>query len=273
MKIDFHTHCFPDALAPRAMASLHVHFILMSSVSAHTDGTAAAAEALLKSVGVDRAVVCNIATNPRQESKVNQFAIELKRSNPFTIPLGSIHPDSECQDAELDRLLDAGIAGIKLHPDYVGVFLSDPRFDRIFSRLEERGMLCVLHTGYDPVSPNLIHATPPMILDVIKRHPKLRLVAAHMGGFAQAKGALEYLLGEDVYLDTSLCALRPDEREMLCTILQKHDERRLLFGTDTPWGDPTQEIAFLESAGLSPERLERIYHQNAEELLRACTRA
>ena len=266
MKIDFHTHCFPDALAPRAMESLTKTFSTAENLSAHTDGTARGARELLAGAGIDRAVVCNIATNAHQESRVNEFAISLAKDD-FFIPLGSLHPDSENKEAELDRLQAAGIKGIKLHPDYVHILLSDKRFDEIFSLVEARGMLCVLHTGWDPISPNLIHATPEMIRDVIDRHPSLRLVAAHMGGYAQAKGVIEHLLGRNIYLDTSLCHLRVDEREELIRILREHGEDRLLFATDTPWGDPTKEMEFLESAGLSPERLERIYYKNAVELL------
>ncbi len=266
MKIDFHTHCFPDALAPRAMGALTKTFSIAQNLGAHTDGTAQGARTLLERAGIDRAVVCNIATNAHQESRVNEFAASLARDD-FFIPLGSLHPDSPNKEAELDRLQAAGIKGIKLHPDYVHIPLSDARFDTIFSLLEAREMLCVLHAGWDPISPDHIHATPEMLREVIYRHPTLRLVAAHMGGYAQAKGVIEYLLGENIYFDTSLCEMREGEREELIEILHRHGEDRLLFATDTPWGDPTGEIEFLESAGLSPARLERIYFKNAAELL------
>ena len=267
MRIDFHTHCFPDALAPRAMAVLEQNSAAMAGVVSHTNGTALGAKTLLQSVGIDRAVVCNIATNARQESKVNDFAIALGQADGFFVPLGSIHPDSEQKEVELDRLQAAGIGGIKLHPDYVRIPLSDGRFDVIFSMLEERGMFCVLHTGLDPVSPDLIHATPEMLKEAIRRHPKLRLIAAHMGGYGQAEGVLRLLVGTNLYLDTSLCSLRGEEREALIKILKEHDEDRLLFATDTPWSDPRAEIAFVEQAGLDEKRLEKIFYRNALTLL------
>jgi hypothetical protein len=127
-----------------------------------TDGTSSDAERLLRSLGIDKAVVCNIATNAKQEEKVNGYAISLL-NNDFFYPLGSVHPDSENIESELDRLLLSGIRGIKLHPDYVGIELSDRRFDRIFSLLSERDMFTVVHTGYDPISPDKVHATPEML--------------------------------------------------------------------------------------------------------------
>lgn len=270
MRIDFHTHCFPDALAPRAMAALKQNSAAMDNVCAHTDGTAQGAKTLLQSVGIDRAVVCNIATNAHQEPKVNEFAITLAQADGFFIPLGSIHPDSEHQEEELDRLMAAGIKGIKLHPDYVRILLSDRRFDRIFSMLEERGLFCVLHTGLDPVSPDLIHATPEMLKETVANHPKLRLIAAHMGGYKQAEKVLRLLVGTNIYLDTSLCSLRTDERDLLIRILKEHDGDRILFATDTPWSDPREEIAFLEQAGLDEKRLDKIFYQNARRMLGEC---
>ena len=115
MIIDFHTHNFPDALAPKAMESLKANCAANPDIVPHTDGTASDAKRLLSAAGVDRAVVCNIATNPRQESKVNSYAISLLESD-FFIPLGSLHPDSEYKREELTRLKDAGIKGIKLIP-------------------------------------------------------------------------------------------------------------------------------------------------------------
>lgn len=265
MIIDFHTHCFPDALAPRAMASLKSN-CEGSHIVAHTDGTAQGAKTILTEAGVDMAVVCNIATNARQEKNVNSFAISLLE-NPFFAPLGSVHPDSESIEEELDRLLLGGIKGVKLHPDYVGVELSDKRYDRIFSLLRERGMFTVVHAGFDPVSPNKIHATPEMFRRVIDTHKGLKLVAAHMGGFNMSEGVLSHLVGTDIYLDTSLSSLRHREKENLHKILQQHDPDRLLFGTDTPWTEPKEEVAFIRSAPITDTLREKIFSENAKALL------
>lgn len=266
MKICFHTHCFPDALAPRAMEVLTANAKVCGYIP-HTDGTAAGAIAYLGAAGIDGALVCNIATNPRQEHKVNDFAIALARQNGFLFAAGSIHPDSENMVFELERLRAAGIRGIKIHPDYVGMEITDPRFDKIFSLAEERGFFVVSHTGFDPVCPDHIHATADGLLSVIRRHPDLKLIAAHMGGPRQSREVLEKLVGTPIYFDTSLCAIRPDEQETLKTILREHDDRKILFGTDTPWSDPAAEIAFLEGAGLSDRAKTNIFYQNATTLL------
>ena len=272
--IDFHTHAFPDALAPRAIAQLTIN-AAASGYTPLTDGTVNGLIASMDTAGITRSVVCNIATNARQMTKVNDFAISCAQNNRL-IPLGSLHPDvtAEDMDAELNRLAAAGLAGIKIHPDYVHVEIDSPAFEPILARCEARGMLVVTHAGFDPVEPNHMHCTPDMVLRVMERHPALKLVVAHTGGFDCEAEVLEKLCGTDVYLDTSLAAVRRAKSAVwgqACgDILRAHDPARILFATDTPWSDPAAEIAFVRSVGLSEEDTEAVLHGNAERLLASC---
>ena len=273
--IDFHTHAFPDTLAPRAVAQLTIN-AAASGYTPRTDGTVGGLLASMDAAGIDRSVICNIATNPRQATKVNDFAISTANRYSRLIPLGSLHPElSETEmDKELDRLQNAGIVGIKLHPDYVGMDLDSPAFTPILARCSARKMLVVAHAGFDPVSPDHMHCTPDRIRRVIDDHPNLHLVVAHTGGFDCEREVLDQLCGTKVYLDTSLAALRRTASTMqgaLCVeILHTHDPSRILFATDTPWSDPSAEIAFVRSAGLSAGDTDAILGGNAERLLASC---
>ena len=274
--IDFHTHAFPDALAPRAIAQLTVN-AAASGYTPLTDGTVHGLLSSMDRAGITRSVICNIATNPRQTGKVNDFAIATSQ-NTRLIPFGSLHPDltEADMDAQLKRLCDAGIAGIKIHPDYVGIEIDSPAFDPILARCAHLGMIVVTHAGFDPVAPDHMHCTPDMVLRIMERYPTLRLVVAHTGGFACEEEVLNKLCGTRVYLDTSLAALRRASsaaQGALCArILHAHDPARILFATDTPWSDPAAEIAFVRSAGLSDEITEAILGRNAEQLLASTAR-
>lgn len=276
MILDFHTHAFPDRLAPRAIAQLTEN-ASASGYTPLTDGTVAGLIASMDRAGIDRSVVCNIATNPHQMVKVNDFAISCL-SNPRLIPLGSLHPHVPVPDmeTELHRLKGAGIPGLKIHPDYMGIEIDDPAFDPIFSLCESGNMFVVTHAGFDPVSPNHIHCPPDGVLRVMARHPNLLLVVAHTGGFDCEREVLDKLCGTNVYLDTSLAAVRnAKSREWgaLCAdILRRHDPSRILFATDTPWSDPAAEIAFVRNVVLSEEATEMILHENAERLIVSCTK-
>ena len=272
--IDFHTHAFPDALAPRAIAQLTIN-AAASGYTPMTDGTIAGLIDSMDRAGISRSVVCNIATNPRQMENVNEFALSL-RNHPRLIPLGSVHPDASAESVEnaLNTLKEGGIPGIKIHPDYMNTEIDAPAFEPIFEHCARLGLLVVTHAGFDPVQPNHMHCTPDMVLRVMDRHPTLKLVVAHTGGFACEVETLDKLCGAPVWLDTSLSALRmtkhPEQGELCAKILRKHDPSRILFATDTPWSDPVQELAFIESLGLVASVTDRILYGNAADLLRSC---
>lgn len=266
MIIDFHTHCFPDSLAPKALNALKDH-ALQSHRFPCTNGTILGTESHLKKQGIDYAVICNIATNPHQQFKVNSFAISIAKSSKTLYSLGSLHPDSDDKKAEIERLKAAGIRGIKIHPDYMGTDINDPKFDEIFELCCDNNFFVVTHAGWDPVSPNHIHATPDMILSVIKKHPNIRLIAAHMGGFSLSQNVIEKLLGNNIWLDTSLSALRPNEYDNLVYILKEHDPNKLLFASDTPWSYTNEELEFIYSSKLNSSRIDKILYKNATQLL------
>ena len=272
--IDFHTHVFPDALAPRAIAQLTIN-AAASGYIPQTDGTVAGLLASMDRAGIHRSVICNIATNPRQMKNVNDFAIQLKGNNRL-IPLGSVNPHATPEEitTELDKLKNAGIPGIKIHPDYMGIELDAEAFSLVFKACAERNMFVITHAGYDPVQPDHIHCSPDMVLRVMDRHPDLKLVVAHAGGFSREREVLDKLCGSPVWLDTSLCALRnaasADVGALCAEILRRHDPSRVLFATDTPWSDPVSEIQFVRNMNLPREAQEGIFAGNAEALLVSC---
>ena len=272
--IDFHTHVFPNALAPRAIAQLTIN-AAASGYTPLTDGTVAGLLESMSKAGISRSVICNIATNPRQMKKVNDFAIALLE-DPRLIPLGSVNPYAEEEEmiTELNRLKEAGIPGIKIHPDYMKAEIDSEKFTPIFKACEERNLFVITHAGFDPVEPNHVHCTPDMVLRVINRHPALKLVVAHAGGFDCEMEVLDKLCGAPVWLDTSLCAVRrarSAEWGALCgEILRRHDPARILFATDTPWSDPAAEIDFVRSLGLSEKITDGILGGNARALVDSC---
>jgi predicted TIM-barrel fold metal-dependent hydrolase len=216
----------------------------------------------------DRGVVCNIATNAKQQHNVNSFAINIAETSKMLIPLGSLHPLCEDKRGELMRLREAGVKGIKIHPDYMGTDIDEPVYSEIFELCSELGFFVVTHAGLDPISPDHLHASPAAIASVLDRYPDLKLVAAHMGGFARSEEVLIHLVGrKNLWLDTSMSSQRPDRIENLYRILREHDPDHLLFASDTPWSYAAEEIKFIYSANLNDELSDRIFFKNALALL------
>lgn len=262
MIIDAHTHCFPDRLAERAIAKLAA----TSSIQPAADGTLKGLLQKMNEDGIAQAVICHIATNPRQQDSVNRFAVEINGFAGGRIcSLGSVHPDSENIEETVASLKAAGLHGIKLHPDYMQTMVDDMRFDPIFGACEEMDMPVVIHAGYDPVSPELIHAAPARIAAVLDRHRKLKLVAAHMGACRQSSEVEKYLIGRDVYIDTSISLLEM-EPEAAVRMLTHHAADRILFASDSPWSSALDTYRYLKGLALGAELEEKIFCQNARRL-------
>ena len=262
MLIDFHTHAFPDKVAEKAIPKL----ASIANIKSYGNGRIDDLLSHMDKSGVDRSVVCNIATNPHQEPKVNDFAIACN-SHPRLYALGSLNPDSENIASEARRLADAGIRGIKIHPDYMGLTIDDPKFDAVFRAAVENDLFVLTHSGWDFYSPDFIHCTPERIVKVTERFPELRLVAAHMGANELWDDVECLLIGrKNIYIDTSL-AVNGLDKTQAKRMIENHDPERILFGSDFPWFTPEATKEYLDSLGLSGELMNKICFENAIKLV------
>ncbi len=264
MLIDFHTHAFPDKLAERALGVLSAKARMIPE----TDGRIDSLLAHMDRCGVDRSVVCNIATNPKQMVNVNNFAMDTRHIHGDRLtPLGSIHPQAEGQSEEIERLHNAGINGLKIHPDYMGFPIEDDIYDEIFDTAAELGMFILTHAGFDVSSTAKVWATPDGILKRLARNPKITLICAHFGGNMMWTEVEEKLLGKNLYIDTSMGSVEGLNREQATRMLNKHDSHRILFGSDCPWSNPRETFEYVDSLNLSVDRKEKIFYKNAIALL------
>lgn len=261
--IDSHTHTFPDHLAERALASLS----RQGGISPFLNGTAAALTASMQEAGISCSMVLPVATSPSQVHKINLLSAE-RNGKHGLFYAGAIHPDTENVEEELDFIRDAGLFGIKLHPDYQGTFFDDGRYIRIMEQAAKRGLMIVTHAGLDIAFPDCIHCTADHILhvlDALKGVIDDRLILAHMGGYGDTEEILERVAGEPVYMDTAFILDMYPERCL--EIIKKHSADRVLFGTDSPWRPQKEFVELFLSLPLSREDKEKICWSNAARLL------
>ena len=281
MIIDFHTHTFPEKIAARAIESLAA----ASHTKPFTDGTVAGLSASMGRAGIDKALVLPVATNPRQVVHVNDASIALNQAGPDTgvYSFGCMHPDFPDCKAELRRLSESGIRGVKLHPIYQGVDFDDPRCLRILEACGELGLMVLIHAGLDVGFPGVVHASPAMIRHAVRKVGPFTLILAHMGGWRCWDEVLDTLPETGAYIDTSFSlgrmtpngdgyykspgelSLLEDDRAM--ALIRAFTPDRVLFGTDCPWGDQAVELARVRALPLSPTDRESIFSGNARRLL------
>lgn len=260
MIIDFHTHCFPDKLAPKAISNLSYH---AGGLEYYTDGTAGGLIDSMDKYGVDVSVVMNIATNPHQQQSVNNFAASINSDR--LISFGSVHPDSENVFEELERIKDMGLKGIKFHPEYQEFYVDEERMKPIYKKISELGLITLFHAGYD-IGFGLTNRCSPKRLANALKWFDAPVIAAHWGGWCCWQDVEDYLCSKDVYFDTSFGS-GTIPRPIAMEIIEKHGVDKILFGTDTPWHTPKHEMRLLDTLGLSDSEKDKIYYQNARFLL------
>lgn len=259
MVIDFHTHCFPDRIAERAMETLsHA-----SALKPHTDGTLKGLKDIMKRDGVDVSVVMSIATNPKQQTAVNDFAASIQGDNVFAF--GSVHPDAKNALEELERIKELGLKGVKFHPEYQSFFVDDEKMKPIYKKISDLGLITLFHAGEDYGYMPPYHATPKRLLKALSWFSS-PVVAAHWGSQAMGEETLKYLCGRDVYFDTAF-GYGSGSKQMRQAILEKHGADKVLFASDCPWHAPGADLYLLSCLGLSKTEEEMIKSTNAKKLL------
>lgn len=246
-----------------------------AGIPAHSDGSVQGLRDVLQRAGISLGVVLPVLTRPEQFASVTRFALELNQKAALEntdggatrlLSFGGIHPDTPDYKGELKELATSGFLGIKLHPDYQGVFFDDIRYLRIIEYAAELGLIVVTHAGIDIGFPEPVHCTPERALRVLREIKPEKLVLAHCGGFGLWEKVLETLAGESVYLDTAYSMGHIPE-ELFLKLCRAHGTERLLFATDCPWGNPAKNLETFLAMPLGKEEQERILYRNAEQLL------
>lgn len=260
MKIDTHIHVFAENIREKAAKNLTETADLPSYTDFSEDGT----RQKLRQFGIDLGVVLPIATNPAHQTTINNWAASI--SHDKLIAFGTVHPKADDVMEELARIKELGLFGIKLHPAYQQFFVDDKAMYPIYEKIASLGLPLCLHCGFDPVSPKVIHCMPQPLSQVLRDLPELKVIAAHMGGIRFYDDVEKYLVGTNVYFDTSMSPVFCSQAQF-ARIIKDHGADKILFASDLPWSNPQDEMDMIERAKLSEEEKELIYWKNAAKLL------
>ena len=263
MIIDFHTHIFPEKIAGKTIESLEN----LSGIQASTNGTLEGLLASMEHTGVDISVIMPVATKPGQMENINTYAKSVCEMYPGKlISFGGIHPDCEDYKKELNHIKEMGLKGIKIHPDYQHVCIDDVRFMNIIEYADALGLIVLTHAGIDIGLPEPVHCPPDRMRKVLDKIKPQKMIVAHYGGWKQWREVYEYLAGEDVYLDTAF-TFDYIKQEMFMKILEKHDENKILFATDSPWSHAKRDIEAVKKLPIDDAIKQKIFSENAKKLL------
>lgn len=255
--IDTHAHIFPPKIEQIATNAIK-DFYDRPSMS-----HAGSAEELLlsgKKAGVDRFLVFSTATTSQQVTPINDFIISECSTHEEFVGAGTMHIDYPDAADEIDRIYSLGIKGIKFHPDFQKFDIDDDRLFPVFAHMGKKDMFMITHAGdnrYD-------YSHPEKIARIAAMFPKLRIVAAHFGGWMMWETARRVLNAPNIYVDTSSTfgfgGVHPVREG-----LRAFDRKHIFFGCDFPMWDHEAELRNLAVLGLEDAFMEDILYNNFAE--------
>lgn len=254
---DTHAHIYPGKIAEKATASVGNFY--------HTDMLNVGLPHVLaergKAAGIDRFLVCSVATKVEQVRSINEFIERKCREYPEFVGLAAWHQDVKDIGAELDDIQRRGLRGVKLHPDFQEFFIDDPRMIPFYEEMNRRGLPVLFHTGDNRTD----FSSPRRLMNVLEKIPDFTCIAAHLGGYTEWEEAKRTLHGTNVYVDTSSSLFALTKEQVRKSILHFGVEHTM-FGTDFPMWDPAEEVERFLALGLSEEENRMIFYDNFARL-------
>ncbi len=275
--IDSHVHTFADDdVAGKIISS----FNKIYDIEFRNPGNGTIANVLsnMEAGGIDRTVMVNFAP-PKIIHQNNMWTLETaKNSKGKLIPLVSFHPEMEGALTQyLEKYIELGAKGIKLHPMAQGFDVRDERLDNLLKTCNERHFSILIHCGRVSNARLNEYSDFECILPVIQKYPEIPIILAHM-----ADGNVERCLEvskkySNVYFDTSIVITGypeiidvnepswPDDKEVI-SIINEIGAEKVLFGSDFPWGSPIHDLVRIMNFNLDISQKELIFSGNAKRL-------
>ena len=257
--IDAHCHIYPEKIASRAVNGTDTFY------GEHSVGSGTVDDLIYRGerAGVDHFIVQSVATTPHQVGSINRFIADEVAKNPERLTgLGTLHPDSEDIEGDVDNLLELGLRGVKLHPDIQAFKIDDYRCLKIYGLCEEKGLPVLMHTGdnrYDYSNPN-------RLVPILEIYKNLTVIGAHLGGWSIWDEAYKaYKDFPHFYVDCSSSFNYLDKKEAL-KIIRAYGADKVLFGTDYPMWDHKAELDYFFQLGLDENEIKSILNINAKKL-------
>lgn len=255
--IDMHAHIFPDKIADKAVKAIGDFY----GIAMKGKGTASDLLKCGSRAGVNRFVVHSSATKAEQVKSINDYIAFKSKSDEHLIGFGTIHPDFDDIEGEIERIKSLGLKGIKLHPEFQNFKIDDECMFPIY-RATQGKLPILMHMG--DKARDWSH--PKRLAKVIDVFPDLTVIAAHFGGYLLWDQAEQYLVGKKIYMDTSSSLFLLDDGKAL-DMIRKHGTDRIVFGTDYPVWTHEDELKRLFRLDLNEQERKLILRENICRLL------
>ena len=242
-----------ERLGLPGLYDVHVHFLpppVMAKVRAQFDGAGPLIgrpwpltyrgpdEQLvehLRGLGVRRWSALPYAHRPGIAEYLNDWAAGFAAEVPEVLSSATFFPEPDAEKY-VEQRIAAGTDIFKVHVQVGNFELTDPLLDPVWGQLEDVGTPVVIHVNSGPVAN--AHTGPGPMRALMRQHPRLTAVLAHMGAPDYADFLSIAEDNERVHLDTTMAftdffeEMAKFPRELLPRLAALQD--KVLLGSDFP---------------------------------------
>jgi uncharacterized protein len=287
---DTEVPAFWHGLGLPGLADIHVHFLpprMLRRVWEHLEEarepTGAAwpiiykwsdAERLqhLAALGVRMFTALAYAHRPGVAADLNAWTLDFATRHAGCVPSATFFPEPDV--LRYTRLaIDAGARVFKVHLQVGGYDPNHPRLDPVWGLLAEAGLPIVVHSSSSTV--NAPHSGPGPISAVLRRHPRLAVVIAHIGAPEYGDYLELATRYERVSVDTAMAFTRfaeqrtPFPRVYLSQLRELGLAGKVLLGSDFPHlpHPYAEQLTALAALDLGDDWLRAVCWENTTALI------
>ena len=225
-----------------------------------TDNDAAGMVRTMDRIGMDQACVFSSMAILSDMREGNDMSLEAARQYPGRLLAYAVpdpHEADQVRD-ELQRCLDEGAVGIKMHTSVANYPFDGPGYLPAFELADRHRLPLISHgTG-----------TPDTLRRIARDYPGGHYIVAHAGGGSPSNSLdLVKVAAEEpnVYLDTAASVgYRDDFREMV----RLAGANKILYGSDMPWTCATYQLGRVLLAPITDAQKRRILGENLAALFK-----
>jgi predicted TIM-barrel fold metal-dependent hydrolase len=269
--VDVHVHFLPDRVMDAVWGyfdQAETHYGTAWPVTYRTPVT----ERLetLQALGVRRFPALVYPHKPDMAAGLNSWAREFAATTPGCVSSGTFYPEPGAAQY-VKEALELGTRIFKVHVQVGDYDPRDDELDAVWGQLAEAGVPVVVHCGSGPIPGR--HTGPGPMGDVLRKHPRLTAVIAHLGMPEYAEHLQLAETYPNVHLDTTMActpfteALAPFPRDLLPRYAAL--QHRVVLGSDFP-NIPYQyavQLESLERLDLGDDWLRAVCWENGLRLL------
>jgi uncharacterized protein len=213
---------------------------------------------------------------PQMATWLNEWAAAFAAATPDCLHTATLYPEPGVEDY-VRQAIDRGARVFKAHVQVGRYNPTDPLLDPAWGAIEDAAVPVVIHCGSGPVPGEHTGAEP--VAALLARHPRLRLVVAHLGMPEYTDFLNLADRYDEVRFDTTM-AFTPFTEETMpfpksdYGRLSDHADR-ILFGSDfpnIPYGFVEAMRVLTRLPGIDDDWMRKVLYDNAASLfgLPAC---